>query len=36
MFILLWKYESPFDGSLGTWYTDPVYFELKEGGKPVY
>ena len=32
---LLQKFEELFDGTLGTWKTDPVDFELKEGVKPI-
>ena len=31
---LLQKSEELFDGTLGTWKTDPVYFKLKEDSKP--
>ena len=30
---LLYKYESLFDGTLGTWKTEPVSLELKDNGK---
>ena len=33
---LLQKFEELFDGTLGTWITDPVYFELKEDAKPIF
>ena len=33
---LLQKYEEFFDGRLGTWKTDPVYFELKQDVNTVY
>ena len=33
---LLQKLEELFDGTLGTWKTDPVDFELKDDAKPVY
>ena len=33
---LLHKYNSLFDGSLGTWKTSPVELELKEGAKPYH
>ena len=32
---LLQKSEELFDGTLGTWETDPVEFELKEDAKPI-
>ena len=32
---LLQKTEEFFDGTRGTWKTDPVYFELKEDAKPI-
>ena len=35
LLILLKKYEGLFDGSLDTWDTKPVDFELKEDTKPV-
>jgi hypothetical protein len=33
---LLFKYEHLFDGTLGTWATDPVEFELKEDAQPYH
>ena len=33
---ILFKYESLFDGTLGTWKTDPVKLELKDNAKPFY
>ena len=33
---LLQKIEELFDGTLGTWKTDPVDFELKENAKPIF
>ena len=35
MLKLLQKSKQLFDGTLGTWKTDPVDFELKEGVKPI-
>ena len=32
---LLHKLEELFDGTLGTWKNDLVYFELKEDAKPI-
>ena len=32
---LLQKFEELFDGTLGTWKTDPVDLELKEDVKPI-
>ena len=34
MLELLTKYEDLFDGTLGDWNTEPVYFDLKDGAKP--
>ena len=36
LFRLLKKYEFLFDGTLGTWNTSPVNFELKPGATPYY
>ncbi len=36
LYLLLKKYESLFDGTLGTWKTDPIDIELKEGAKPYH
>ena len=36
LFQLLTKYESLFDGTLGTWKTDPIELELKEEGTKPY
>jgi hypothetical protein len=33
---LLFKYDELFDGTLGTWDTTPVEFELKEGAQPYH
>ena len=33
---LLMEFEDLFDGTLGDWKTEPVYFELKEGSKPYH
>ena len=33
---LLQTLEDLFDGTLGTWKTDPVDFELKEDTKPIF
>ena len=33
---MLINYEPLFDGTLGTWKTTPVSFELKEGAKPYH
>ena len=33
---LLQKSEDLFDGTLGTWKTDPVEFELQEDVKPIF
>ncbi len=30
------EFEELFDGTLGDWRTEPVYFELKEGAKPYH
>jgi hypothetical protein len=30
LLLLLQKYEDQFDGSLGTWKTDPIQLELKD------
>ena len=32
---LLQKYEELFDGTSGTWKTDPAYFELKQDANPI-
>ena len=32
---LLQKFKEMFDGTLGTWKTDPVHFRLKEDAKPI-
>ena len=31
---VLTEFEDPFDGTLGDWKTEPVFFEFKEGTKP--
>ena len=36
MLKLLQKFEEFFDGTLGTWKTDPVDFELKEDKNPIF
>ena len=36
MLQLLYKYEDLFDGKLGTWQTEPIELELKEGIKPYH
>jgi hypothetical protein len=36
LFQLLTKYENLFDGTLGTWKTDPIELELKEEGTKPY
>ena len=33
---LLQKNEELFDGTFGTWKTDPLYFRLKEDAKPIF
>jgi hypothetical protein len=33
---LLIEFEELFDGTLGDWNTEPVFFELKEGTKPYH
>ena len=33
---LLENFEEFFDGKTRSWKTDPLYFELKEGSKPIY
>ena len=35
MLLLLHKFEELFDGTLRTWKTDPVDFELKEDMNPI-
>ena len=32
---LLQNFEELYDGTLGTWKTDPLYFKLKEDAKPI-
>ena len=36
LFDLLTKYEDLFDGTLGDWSTEPVFFDLKEDAKPYH
>ena len=36
LFTLLQKYQTLFDGTLGTWKTKPIELELKEGASPYY
>ena len=33
---LIQKFEELFDGTLGTWKTDPLVFELKEDANPIF